>query len=189
MSHWGNICKSTFTLNCSEHIKTEDHCYYMFKSLLNDCVCVYRVGVDDLLYRNVDDRLTQSHHVRVFIDIELLLKFRDVTSWLEKHPEIARISSGQGLSNQSLGKRRIGLNILEFMHKNRNNMNPFTRISLHRGTLSPKCWHFYISSTKTHSPSFTRIPPPSPPGNKCCDAKKNSSNDNKKTLSLCHWKN
>lgn len=44
------------------------------------CVCAYRVGVDDLLYRNVDDRLAQCHHVGVFIDIELLLKFRDVTS-------------------------------------------------------------------------------------------------------------
>ena len=46
----------------------------------------YRVCVDDLIYRDVDDRLAQSHHVRVLIHVKLLLWLGDVTRSLEKHP-------------------------------------------------------------------------------------------------------
>lgn len=70
-----------------------------FKSVLNnvslwiDCAWTYRVGIDDLLYRDVDDRLAESNHVWVFINIKLLLRFRDITCCLKKYPRRATISA------------------------------------------------------------------------------------------------
>lgn len=68
-----------------------------FKSGLNnvrswtDCAWIYRVGIDDLLYWDVDDRLAESNHVWVFINIKLLLRFRDITCCLKKYPGRGRI--------------------------------------------------------------------------------------------------
>lgn len=47
----------------------------------------YRVCVDDLLNRDVDDGFAECHHVRVLVHVKLLLRSWNITSCLEEAPE------------------------------------------------------------------------------------------------------
>jgi len=45
------------------------------------------MGIDNFFDGDIYDRFAKGHHVRVFIDIEFLLWFRNITCCLKKVPK------------------------------------------------------------------------------------------------------
>ncbi len=84
MSVHNSTVHGSFFLPCN----ISDTAVYLY--LILSCVlsCMsYRVCVDNLLNRDVDDRFAECHHVRVLVHVKLLLRSRNVTSCLEEAPE------------------------------------------------------------------------------------------------------